>query len=1026
MVPKVNTLIKNFSSCAFKMNLPLIERQDNKIQISYQLTFNFKARTDVILHNVIIKNATGSHDFDVFFLCHALKLEERVSFIIPYTGPLAGSKIYFEYIQEDGKILEAVYKLDKNKKANFEGVSTSVSSPAMYSEKLKKCPVVHEEIHASLIEYKKAVLQEMKFLKEEGGRKYKVTNGRFISVIENMYSYGFDLETELSISEDAPVTLHLVLKTVNGVVLTCEGFHLILLIEENVGERIETAHISAAPWKLLQALHNRIDLLNKNHRIANILIENKASGSGDISDIRKGQETAITIAQNDPIEIIWGPPGTGKTYTMAQIAIQFLQKGKTVLMVSHSNISVDGFVVELADKIRNFHDDLNRRYLNQGFILRYGYVKSEKLIRDEYAVAFNYAIKREPLKKARMNKLLEERDSLTDIFDARYIEIDTELKNIRASFKQAEKDLASNAKLLATTISKVSIDKIFDDKQYDVVMFDEASMAYVPQVIEAAMYAKEHFICVGDFRQLSPIAQSSAKNVLNKDIFSYLGIIDRSGNLKYHPWLVMLNEQRRMHPKISEFSNKRIYGGLLEDHESTLTSRNSIVNSSPFSGFPLTLIDLSGTYSLAGRNSDNSRFNILSATISFLTAVEAVRKGNHTVGIITPYAAQARLIQAMIIDHGNGLHKKVSCSTVHQFQGSERDVIIFDGVESYPSKKPGILMSNNDNESLSRLINVAVTRAKGKLIVIADYRYWNDIFSGQGNTFYSLISYVKKNGHVISAANGSLNHYIEDIKKTGNIGKSLNYKDIADDVYKHIKKAKNRILISLADSQISDADDLYKQLDLQMDYGVLVAGKTNDYKLLDKSFKKKIWHCDEKCFPLMLIDNDYLYYHVPDTKGLLPSKDHHYFVTCPIYLKIKGHNTIEIIKSLTDMEYKYSAGIRTKIETTPSESGGMDVSVNSAQTMMSGLALYVYENQKCPKCKKPLLLSKGRSGKKYLRCSNNSCDHSEFLDFNLINEYIEENDVCCPMDGGELKAGVSRNGLYIRCSCGHFIDPTLI
>lgn len=90
-------------------------------------------------------------------------------------------------------------------------------------------------------------------------------------------------------------------------------------------------------------------------------------------------------------------------------------------------------------------------------------------------------------------------------------------------------------------------------RQFDLVMFDEVSMAYVPQVIAAAALAREKFMCVGDFKQLAPISQNQAARILQVDIFSYLRIVDENGNMFWHPWLVMLNEQRRMAPAISEF-----------------------------------------------------------------------------------------------------------------------------------------------------------------------------------------------------------------------------------------------------------------------------------------------------------------------------------------------------------------------------------------------------------------------------------------------------------------------------------------
>jgi AAA15 family ATPase/GTPase len=76
------------------------------------------------------------------------------------------------------------------------------------------------------------------------------------------------------------------------------------------------------------------------------------------------------------------------------------------------------------------------------------------------------------------------------------------LKNIRAKLKAESQAVTSNAQVVATTISKVYMDKIFENVKYDVVMFVEVSMAYVPQLLCAATYARERFIRVGDFRNV--------------------------------------------------------------------------------------------------------------------------------------------------------------------------------------------------------------------------------------------------------------------------------------------------------------------------------------------------------------------------------------------------------------------------------------------------------------------------------------------------------------------------------------------
>jgi hypothetical protein len=63
--------------------------------------------------------------------------------------------------------------------------------------------------------YKNAIYREMMFLKNNGGRKYKVTNGVYISQVDTMYSYHFEMEAELNLSDDAPITI-----TAGGVQVT--------------------------------------------------------------------------------------------------------------------------------------------------------------------------------------------------------------------------------------------------------------------------------------------------------------------------------------------------------------------------------------------------------------------------------------------------------------------------------------------------------------------------------------------------------------------------------------------------------------------------------------------------------------------------------------------------------------------------------------------------------------------------------------------------------------------------------------
>ena len=85
----------------------------------------------------------------------------------------------------------------------------------------------------------------------------------------------------------------------------------------------------------------------------------------------------------------------------------------------------------------------------------------------------------------------------------------------------------------------------------------------------------------------------------------------------------------------------RVYHNLLKNHASVEKKRD-ISKRIPLPGDVMSIVDLSGTYCAAYKNSDNSRFNILSAVVSFGLALTSMDKENKdAIGVITHYAAQA-------------------------------------------------------------------------------------------------------------------------------------------------------------------------------------------------------------------------------------------------------------------------------------------------------------------------------------------------------------------------------------------------
>lgn len=740
-----------------------------------------------------------------------------------------------------------------------------------------------------------------------------------------------------------------------------------------------------------------------------------------IDGIDKGQEAAkLKVAEKD-ITVIWGPPGTGKTHVMSEIAIDFINRGKKVLVVSHSNVSVDGVIKKIAEMLR---ENKEENTLEKGKVLRYGYVRDPELSQDKYATSFNFALSRCQDLQRKLDSLMTEKDSIKGnarLNGAKLVSLENQIKDIRCKIREEEKFVVRKAQLLGTTVSKVSVDSVFEDVQYDLVMFDEVSMAYVTQIICAATKAREKFVCVGDFKQLPSIAQEpSAKDILCKDIFEYLRICNRQGDMYDHPWLVMLDEQRRMHPNISEFVNKRVYKNLLKNHESTYYEKDYIVNAAPLAGHAMNIVDLSSTYAAASKNVDNSRFNILSAIISFASAITADNEDVKSVGIISPYAAQTRLIRAMIKDYSAKEHTKVTCATVHQFQGSESDVIVFDAVESYPTSKAGFLMSK-DLSVVQRLINVALTRAKGKFINVCYGKFWLKEFADKKNhIYYQLVNYMLEKHNEISYKNRRLQEYVKNLDAGKNIRLFVSHQESIDLLRKDFEKAGHKVIISIPDGQLTEeAKPVLEMIKLAESRGVDIYVKSNTYEKLPDEWKKHSVGTENAVFPLVLIDDKTIWYGIPDSKGEFKAGERSFLSVCTIIARIKGENTIEMIKSLTELEMKQVGRNKVPLEVKHGVPGAIIKG-------KPGLGKYVSEKKFCPKCKQHLVMVKEKPGKFFLRCSNTGCDHTEFLTKELVNHYIDMNNVVCPQDGGDIHAGLGQFGIYIRCEDGHYLKPDQI
>ena len=233
----------------------------------------------------------------------------------------------------------------------------------------------------------------------------------------------------------------------------------------------------------------------------------------------------------------WGPPGTGKSYNLSRIISAHYQKGKSVLVLAHSNAAVDVLMSEVTKQIEK------KKKWTPGEIVRYGYSQHEHIRNHETLLASklvettngSWGEERLYLEETRQDlreKILSYKATSAD--KKRIQEIESDLRKQKAKIKEVEKEYIENAKVIGATLSKCAIDSLIYERTFDLVVVDEVSMAYVPQIALAASLGKRIVVC-GDFYsylQLRWQIMNSFENGLAKICFTMLGL-----------WSLLINQK---------------------------------------------------------------------------------------------------------------------------------------------------------------------------------------------------------------------------------------------------------------------------------------------------------------------------------------------------------------------------------------------------------------------------------------------------------------------------------------------------
>ncbi len=262
---------------------------------------------------------------------------------------------------------------------------------------------------------------------------------------------------------------------------------------------------------------------------------------------------------------------------------------------------------------------------------------------------------------------------------------------------------------------------------FDLVIMDEAGQCNCATALLSIARA-DKLLLVGDTNQLKPVIV--LENIINEYLkdeysitsdydyskYSILDIMRKHDNISKD---IMLTYHYRCGKKIINFSNRRFYNEKLN----------------------LEYLTNDGTLSLINVQNINSRLkneNYEEAK----AIIDYVKRNNlRDTAIITPFRNQQNLINSMLEENNI---QDVTCGTIHQVQGAEKNTIIIStSISPKTSKKTFDWIKNN-----SEITNVAVTRAKNNLIVVSDVEALEKLSTDKKDDLYNLVRYVSTNGNV--------------------------------------------------------------------------------------------------------------------------------------------------------------------------------------------------------------------------------------------------------------------------------------
>lgn len=230
-----------------------------------------------------------------------------------------------------------------------------------------------------------ALIEEMR--KQGAGMKaYELFDGHSVQLDGDGYGLKFTTDSEPQVFEGACVQLEINGAIYDGEIVSVIGNKLLLSVSDQLGN-IPLCVMKVDNTSMLKALAERLDKMSDsseglNMELARMVLNNAGDESNnpkEFSDnnLNTQQNRAVSKILTENVTYLWGPPGTGKTQTLAVAIKELFESNKRILICSNTNQAVDQVLLKMCKTLKHNHDALEN-----GEVIRVGSIHLQELASD--------------------------------------------------------------------------------------------------------------------------------------------------------------------------------------------------------------------------------------------------------------------------------------------------------------------------------------------------------------------------------------------------------------------------------------------------------------------------------------------------------------------------------------------------------------------------------------------------------------------------------------------------------------------